>query len=213
MGDSAAPEALLAKLEPDREIAVGSVRGLGAALPMLVAAGWLEVRTQGRAQVARLTATGAAKRAQVLAAPPRARRRTEAPGNGTGSTTAITPAALAARLVELAAQVEALTARVAQLEGRAPAPVTVIDLAPAALAAIAELDASGRYGGLVPIPVVRGALRARGADDAAISATLLELERQFRIDLSIAQSPTTAPDRSQGIERPGRGLLYYVARR
>ena len=203
MAEAAQPEGLLATLEPDREIAVGSVRGLGAALPTLVAAGWLEVRTQGRAQVARLTATGVTRRAELLAAPRRA--------SPTASASRITPAALVARLAELGDQVAALTARVAQLEARAPAAPA--DLTATTLTAIAELDASGRYGGLVPIPAVRGALRARGADDAAISATLLELERRFQIDLSIAQSPTTAPDRSQGIERPGRGLLYYVARR
>jgi hypothetical protein len=67
----------------------------------------------------------------------------------------------------------------------------------------------------VPIPELRRALRARGvaADDATDTDALLALERDFRIDLSVAQSPTTAPDRALGIERPGRGLLYYVARR
>ncbi|MBE7452325.1 MAG: hypothetical protein HS111_26615 [Kofleriaceae bacterium] len=85
----------------------------------------------------------------------------------------------------------------------------------AVLAAIGALDARHRFGGLVPIPDVRAELRrgGLGADDAAVDAALEALERAWKIDLSVAQSPTLVADRAAGIERPGRGLLYYVARR
>jgi hypothetical protein len=46
-----------------------------------------------------------------------------------------------------------------------------------------------------------------------VTAALEALERAWKIDLSVAQSPTQVTDRAAGIERPGRGLLYYVARR
>ena len=126
-----------------------------------------------------------------------------------------------ATLASLAARVDALEAEVAGLRARIPAPpprhdaAAVAALGGAVLDAAPDLDLRQRLGGLVPIPELRRALRARGvsADDVAVTDALLALERDFKIDLSIAQSPTTVPDRALGIERPGRGLLYYVARR
>jgi hypothetical protein len=216
MADAAQPDGLLAKLDPSREIAVGAVRGLARVLPELVLAGWVEVRKEARAQYARLSPAGAVQREVVLARvpppkPPRPPRAAKPATPRPAAGAKVTTAGLAARLDALAAEVAALTARLTQLERPAAPP---LDLAPTVLDAIVALDAAGRYGGLVPIPVVRAELRRRGAtDDAAITDALIALERSFLIDLSVAQSPTTAPDRDQGIERPGRGLLYYVARR
>jgi hypothetical protein len=116
-------------------------------------------------------------------------------------------AAILARLDELAARVE-------RLERAAATPVAAGSVKDAVLGAVAELDARDRLGGLVPIPDLRAALRTRGhADDGAVTAALVELEREWRIDLNVAQSPTAVADRAAGIERPGRGLLYYVSRR
>jgi len=67
----------------------------------------------------------------------------------------------------------------------------------------------------VPIPSLRDELRRHGvqATDAQVDAALVSLERQYAIDLLVAQSPVTLPDRHRGIERPGRGLAYYVSPR
>lgn len=81
------------------------------------------------------------------------------------------------------------------------------------LDAVRELDALHRYGGLVPIPAVRKAASQRGIADALVAPALEALEREYRVDLNIAQAPTQVQDRHLGIERPGRGLLYYVTRR
>ncbi|HTJ46221.1 MAG TPA: hypothetical protein VL463_29150 [Kofleriaceae bacterium] len=122
-------------------------------------------------------------------------------------------------LASLAARVDALEAEVAALRAKA-APkrldaAAVAALGTTLLGAIGDLDARQRFGGLVPLPDLRRELRARNveASDADVSDALLALERDFKIDLSIAQSPTTVADRGSGIERPGRGLLYYVTRR
>lgn len=125
------------------------------------------------------------------------------------------------RVAALEATVAALAQRVAALEGARPhgangsgTRATDDALRAAVLAAVGELDARHRYGGIVPIPDVRAELRRSGiTDDAAVTAALEALERSWTIDLSVAQSPTAVKDRAAGIERPGRGLLYYVARR
>jgi hypothetical protein len=125
------------------------------------------------------------------------------------------------RLAALEAQVTALTARVTALEGARPHGAngsgtrgTDEVIRAAVLAAVGTLDTKHRYGGIVPIPDVRAELRRGGIhDDAAVTAALEALERAWKIDLSVAQSPTQVADRAAGIERPGRGLLYYVARR
>jgi len=82
---------------------------------------------------------------------------------------------------------------------------------------VTMLDALHRYGGVVPLPALRAqmTLVAPWAGRAAIDAAIVELERRYVIDLGVHQSPATlAPqDRSQGIERPGRGLAYYICAR
>jgi len=195
----ASVERFLTKLEPGVETAAGKVRGIAAALPTLIGAGWVETRKDGRVVLVGLTAAGAAHRAALPAPKPPAKKST------------VTPAA---RLAALEAAVAALSARVAILE----TPAVAIE--PAALRAVivaivSELDASQRLGGLVPIPEVRAELKRRGVavGDAEVTNALEELERSWLIDLSVAQSPNAVRDRGAGIERAGRGLLYYVARR
>jgi hypothetical protein len=114
------------------------------------------------------------------------------------------------------ARLDRIEAALARIEAMLAAPAGAPgELKPVLLEVIAELDVAHRYGGLVPLPDIRQELRRRGvgASDGSVNAALEELERDFAIDLSIAQSPTTVPDRAAGIERPGRGLVYYVVRR
>jgi hypothetical protein len=127
----------------------------------------------------------------------------------------VAKATAAQRIAALEEQVAALTARVHALEAAGRRVVAPAELTDAVLAAVGELDARHRYGGLVPLPDVRAELRRRGvaADDASVNDALDALEKAWKIDLSVAQSPTQVADRAAGIERPGRGLLYYVARR
>ena len=125
------------------------------------------------------------------------------------------PPTASERLAALEALVGELSTRVARLEAARPGAGSPEQLDAVVLEAVGELDARHRYGGLVPLPDVRAELRRRGvaADDATVNAALDSLERAWKIDLSVAQSPTQVADRAAGIERPGRGLLYYVARR
>ena len=210
-----APSALLNKLEPGREVAAGSVRGLGKELPALVAAGWVTTRKNGRTLHVQLTDAGVAERAQAVASTKPAR----APRAVTGATAArgAKAAPATARLAALEATVAALAARVAALEARDPAPEAADPalLRTALIAAIGDVDAGTRAGGLVPIPALRDELRRRGiaAADGEVTAALEALEHEWVIDLSVAQDPSLVADRAAGIERPGRGLIYYVARR
>jgi hypothetical protein len=77
-------------------------------------------------------------------------------------------------------------------------------------AAIRQADQQGRHGGLVPIPEVRRlVLQQTGATRAQFDQALLAMERDFRVDLKIADDPRR-PDASEGIQVPGRGLVYYA---
>jgi len=79
--------------------------------------------------------------------------------------------------------------------------------------AIKEADRHGHHGGLVPIPEVRRLVQERtGATRAQFDAALLALERQFRVDLKIAND-ARRPDAAEGIEVPGRGLVYFALAR
>ncbi len=205
MGASA--QDLLGKLEPGVEIAAGKVRGLAKELAALVDAGWVTSRKDGRALLVQLTDAGVAHRAALAAAAPPAKVKAK---RAAGKPSA------AARLEQALAAIAALEARVAALEqAAAPAPALPLrEVKAAVLGAVLDLDTRGRLGGVVPIPALRVELRARGvADPAVVDRALEELEREWAIDLSIAQAPTLLTDRGAGIERPGRGLLYYVTRR
>lgn len=77
-------------------------------------------------------------------------------------------------------------------------------------AAIRQADQQGRHGGLVPIPEVRRVvLQQTGATRAQFDQALLAMERDFRVDLKIADDPRR-PDAPEGIQVPGRGLVYYA---
>jgi hypothetical protein len=206
-------EELLVKLEPGVEIAAGKVRGLAAAAPALAEAGLLVTRKQGRTLMVSLTDAGVTRRASLPAPAPAPSAKPRRGANGAAAK-APTPAQ---RLAALEAAVADLSARLAAVEAarQGSAPAEPAALGDTVLDAVSELDARHRYGGLVPLPDVRAELRRRGvaADDTTVNAALEILERAWKIDLSVAQSPTQVADRAAGIERPGRGLLYYVARR
>jgi hypothetical protein len=165
------------------------------AIERLVGEGSLSERREGRKTIYALTGAGRERAAALPAARPAAARRR--------------PEDVTARLDRIEAKLDRIEALLA------PRAEPAAELKPVLLEVIAELDAAHRYGGLVPLPEIRQALRRRGvgAADASVNAALEELERDYAIDLSIAQSPTTVPDRAAGIERPGRGLVYYVVRR
>ncbi len=227
MGTS--PEQLLTKLSLGVEVVAGTVRGLGAVAPGLEAAGLIETRKAGRVLHVTLTEAGAVRVAELAAAVPAAKVRVARAARAVGPDAAAAgkPKTAAARLVALEAMVAGLSERLAAVErqvgsssgsgsdGGATVGVGVDETRAAVLETIGELDSRHRYGGLVPIPELRAELRRRGvaADDRAVDAALDTLEREWTIDLSVAQSPTQVADRTAGIERPGRGLLYYVARR
>jgi hypothetical protein len=92
-----------------------------------------------------------------------------------------------------------------------PAPA---DLEAQLLDVIDRLNAARQYGGLVPIPAVRRELHRRGvsATRKNVDAMLHMMEVDGLVQLLVAQSPATLPDRSDGIDVDGRGLIYYVAR-
>ena len=83
------------------------------------------------------------------------------------------------------------------------------------LTIVSQLDMRSGHGGLVPISEVRAELRRAGSppDDRAVDAALLTLERERLVELRVAQSPASVADRASGIERPGRGLVYWVSPR
>ncbi|MBI5535180.1 MAG: hypothetical protein HY898_20805 [Deltaproteobacteria bacterium] len=85
------------------------------------------------------------------------------------------------------------------------------DPAARVLAAIQEIDRAQRLDGIVPLHLVRAQL----ADIPALSLdrVLVDLERQYRIDLKIANDPKTVSQPDSGIRLPGRGLAYYAALR
>jgi hypothetical protein len=86
-----------------------------------------------------------------------------------------------------------------------------VDLRSEILDSIRHLDTKGNRGGVIPFPDLRCELLARGfRERREVDAELLAMQSDFTVDLLAAQSPSTTPDRSAGIEMPGRGLLYYV---
>jgi hypothetical protein len=160
-------------------------------------------------------------RARAAKPPPVAEGDPPAASGATAPTRATTirrtrEAPATARLAAVEAALATLTARVAALEAAVTPPAVDLAVVKAALVtAIEDVDAATRAGGLVPIPALRAELRRRGvaARDADVDAALEALEHEWRIDLSVAQDPGQVAERAAGIQRPGRGLLYYVARR
>jgi hypothetical protein len=91
-----------------------------------------------------------------------------------------------------------------------PAPKRDGDLRTAIPTAIRDADLAGRFGGMVPIPEIRKVVQSRtGASRTEFDEVLLALEREFRVDLKIANDPRR-PDSSEGIAVPGRGLVFFA---
>jgi hypothetical protein len=90
-----------------------------------------------------------------------------------------------------------------------PEVVVVDGLGSRVLSAIQELDEAQHLDGIVPIASLRNVLCDMPA--ALLNQSLIELERQYRIDLKIANDPATVPAPESGLRLPGRGLAYYVA--
>jgi hypothetical protein len=118
------------------------------------------------------------------------------------------------RLEAALARIEAKVDRLLAEPTDAPRPaVPLAQLKQTILDAVKTLDARHRFGGLVPLPDLRRALSPLGVERQSVDAALTELEREYAVDLNIAQAPSTVSERQAGIERPGRGLIYYVTRR
>jgi hypothetical protein len=118
--------------------------------------------------------------------------------------------AMEARLLE---RLDALAARLPQPPAEAPSPPRNGDLRSAIPAAIRDADLAGRFGGMVPIPEVRKVVHSRtGASRTEFDEMLLALEREFLVDLKIANDPRR-PDASEGIAVPGRGLVFFAIAR
>jgi len=193
-----------------------------ATLAALVARGLVLSTTSGRNVELALAPATAGWAAQLE--PPAAAPR----GAKTAAPASATLAQKVARLEdELLPAMRRIEAKLDRLLAAGPAPIDsnrtaaaapagsrpAASLPQAILDAVQRLDTRHRFGGLVPLPDLRRELGPLGADRPAVDAALLELERDYAIDLNIAQAPATVGDRGAGIERPGRGLLYYVTRR
>ena len=121
-----------------------------------------------------------------------------------------------ARLLE---RLDALAARLATLRPSSSQPRELAqpgkardgdELRTAIPTAIRDTDLAGRFGGMVPIPEIRKVVQSRtGASRTEFDDMLLALEREFRVDLKIANDPRR-PDASEGIAVPGRGLVFFA---
>ncbi len=189
----------------------GGAKARDAAVAALVGRGFATQAREGRSYRCAITDAGREANARL---PPAPEKRTRAPraqkGPGADELRTMIAALLDEKLAPIAARLDRLLA--AREGERAIAPTE----APAEallLDAVARLDAERQYGGLVPIPALRRELARDGhRDRAAIDAALLALEDDGALRLLVAQSPATLADRADGIDRPGRGLIYYVAR-
>jgi len=77
------------------------------------------------------------------------------------------------------------------------------------LSAIQEIDEAQHLDGIVPLAMLRSLLTE--LPGPLLDRSLIDLERQYRIDLKIANDPATVPSPESGIRLPGRGLAYFVA--
>jgi len=81
------------------------------------------------------------------------------------------------------------------------------------IALVHAVGANEDHGMLVPIGAVRAkAIEERAIDREAFDRRLLALERAFRLDLKVADDPRR-PDAADGIEVPGRGLVFFAVDR
>jgi transposase len=114
---------------------------------------------------------------------------------------------IAATVDDLAALEQRLSSRLDQIAALLGArPSAASDLEKAIRDAIQKANSAGNHGGLVPIAAVR---KLVGADREQFDHKLLDLERRDALDLKIANDPNR-PDAAEGIDVPGRGLVYFV---
>jgi hypothetical protein len=78
------------------------------------------------------------------------------------------------------------------------------------LALVADLDRRGRHSGMVPIPELRTEFLDRGWTREVFDDRLLQAERDFIVDLKVANDPARLANPQLAIEQPGRGYLQYV---
>jgi hypothetical protein len=144
--------------------------------------------------------------------PPKAqpKPRAQKPAPVTGAELAALEARLLAR-IDLLARALGVELGASTRGQPVPAPVVATEAFSAAVhGAIRDVDLAGRHGGLVPIPELRKLVALRtGATREQFDLALLSLERDFKVDLKIANYPTR-PDAAEGIRVQGRGLVYFA---
>lgn len=123
-------------------------------------------------------------------------------------------------LASVAAQIATLTEAVAELSAqirefaptreRTKAAVDPSRFEPDLLATLRDLDRRGRHSGLVPIPEVRAAFLDRGWTRTAFDESLLQAERDFVVDLKVADDPARLREPALAIVEQGRGHLQYA---
>lgn len=162
--------------------------------------------------------TAAKKTAAAPKATASAPKAPKAPKKPSAAKAKVTMADLAARIDELAARIEELT----RLLGAntpaeaAPSPAPVRDAArfeDEILRVVRELDTRGRFGGMVPIPEARGVFLEAGWTREAFDRALVAAERDFVVDLKIANDPSRLARPELAIDDASRGLLQYVVAR
>ena len=126
---------------------------------------------------------------------------------------------------ELATITQTLATLLAHLSPKAAATLDAELTAPAAavpdyatfetdlLATMGTLDRTGRHAGLVPVPELRIAFLERGWARAAFDERLLQAERDFIVDLKVADDPLTLANPELAIQERGRGYLQYAVAR
>lgn len=141
----------------------------------------------------------------------------------------VTLGSLSEQVATLAAEVStmsaALASLVAHLSSTSPAladaqlvapPVADVDyesFETDLLATMGVLDRSGRHAGLIPVPELRIAFLERGWVRAAFDERLLQAERDFIVDLKVADDPLTLANPDLAIQERGRGYLQYAVAR
>jgi len=193
--------ALLEQVKSQKKLVPDGVDA--ARLDALAARGLLKSVSIGRGKLKQPAFSVSPEGTKALKWPPKARAKRS-------------PAATVDDLAAMEARLHARLDALAQALGPPPQPpayrtgAAPIDLAAAIAPALREADLAGRHGGLVPIPEVRKLALARsGATRAEFDEALLLLEREFKVDLKIANDPSRA-DASEGIAVPGRGLVYFA---
>lgn len=168
------------------------------------------------------TETAPAKKAaakKTAAAPKATASVPKAPKKPSAAKAKVTMADLAARIDELAARIEELTrllgAKVTPAEA-APSPAPARDAArfeEEIVRVVRDLDTRGRFGGMVPIPEARGVFLEAGWTREAFDRALVAAERDFVVDLKIANDPSRLARPELAIDDASRGLLQYVVAR